>query len=102
MRHTHAMIQVAAALLDEPLERHWGYGLSRQAGVRSGVMYPILHRMLDEGWLTDGWDESNASRRHPPRRYYELTDVGLRELGAILDEARVDPRFAAFLRPAQA
>jgi PadR family transcriptional regulator PadR len=38
MRKTHALIQVAIALLDDPTGRHWGYQLSKQSGVRSGVL----------------------------------------------------------------
>ena len=84
-------------LLDEPHGQHWGYDLSRRSGVRSGVMYPILHRMLNEGWLIDGWDETSATRRRPPRRYYELTDLGRRELGGVIESARSDARFMPLL-----
>jgi PadR family transcriptional regulator, regulatory protein PadR len=95
MRKTHALVQVAIALLDNPAERHWGYELSKRSAVRSGVLYPMLTRMLDEGWLTDGWeDPTTIQDRRPPRRYYELTDQGRRALGAILQEARSDARFA--------
>ncbi len=94
MRKTHALVQVAIALLGDPTGKHWGYELSKQAGVRSGVMYPMLTRMLDEGWLTDGWeDEATTGGKRPPRRYYELTDEGLLELGAVLQEAESDARF---------
>ncbi len=98
MRKTHALIQVAMALLDEPTSRHWGYELSRKAGVRSGVMYPLLTRLLDEGWLTDGWEDPNTIReKRPPRRYYELTDKGRLALGALLQEARSDARFTSLV-----
>ena len=75
--------------------------MSKQSGVRSGVMYPILQRMLDEGWLDDGWEESAQVGRakRPPRRYYELTDEGKVALGAVLAEARRDPRFSALVSP---
>jgi PadR family transcriptional regulator PadR len=95
MRKTHALVQVALALMETPRERHWGYDLSRRAGVRSGALYPILHRMLDEGWLTDGWEEIPVDRKkRPPRRYYELTDLGLTELGGLVASAQTDRRFA--------
>jgi len=96
MRRTYTLVQVAIALLDNGSERHWGYELSKQSGVRSGVMYPTLQRMLDEGWLTDGWEDQSPSGRakRPPRRYYELTDEGKAALGAVLAEARRDVRFA--------
>jgi PadR family transcriptional regulator PadR len=98
MRRTHALIQVALALMEDPTGRHWGYDLSRRAGVRSGVLYPILHRVLDEGWLEDGWeDPTQLSGKRPPRRYYELTDEGRIALGALLHEARNDARFGALL-----
>ncbi len=94
MRKTHALVQVAMALLDDPTSRHWGYELSKQAGVRSGVLYPMLTRMLDEGWVTDGWEDPTTIRKkRPPRRYYELTDRGRLELGAVLRAARGDARF---------
>ena len=101
MRMTHALIQVAAALMTDASGRRWGYELSKQSGVRSGVMYPILQRMLDEGWLDDGWeDQEQAGRgKRPPRRYYKVTDVGRTALGAILVRARNDVRFRAILAP---
>lgn len=95
MRVTHALVQVAAVLMNDVSGRHWGYELSKTAGVRSGVMYPILQRMLDEGWLCDGWEEQGHAGRakRPPRRYYELTDAGKAALGAVLAQARRDARF---------
>jgi hypothetical protein len=32
MRRTHALIQMAIALLDVPTGRHWGYQLSKAFG----------------------------------------------------------------------
>jgi PadR family transcriptional regulator PadR len=96
VRKTQATVQVALALLDDPHCRHWGYQLSKKAGIRSGVLYPIIHRMLEEGWLTDGWESSPKGR--PPRRYYEITDTGLQALGALLHGARSDARFTALAR----
>jgi PadR family transcriptional regulator PadR len=91
---THALIEVALALMEDPTGRHWGYELTKQAGVRSGVLYPVLHRMLDVGWLDDGWeDPAQLKGKRPPRRYYELTDEGRLALGALLQKARNDARF---------
>jgi PadR family transcriptional regulator PadR len=98
---TYALVQVAATLMSDASKRHWGYELSKLSGVRSGVMYPILQRMLDEGWLADGWeDQARAGRaKRPPRRYYELTDAGIAALGALLAEARRDTRFRPIVAP---
>lgn len=98
MRRTQSLMKVMAAFLQDPASRHWGYDLSRRTGVRSGVLYPILRRMLDEGWLEDGWEErSEDSPKRPPRRYYELTGDGQRAMDAVLSEAEADLRFVRTL-----
>lgn len=80
-----ASIDPAAALMAQPHCRHWGYDLSKQTGLRSGILYSLLQRMFDEGWLSDGWEDApeTGRRKRPPRRYYEITEVGFRELGAL-------------------
>ena len=35
MKRTHALVQVALTLMADPMGRHWGYELSKLAGVRS-------------------------------------------------------------------
>lgn len=97
MRKTHALAQVLRALMDDPTGRHWGYDLSKRAGIRSGVLYPILHRMLDEGWLDDGWEERAETGGRPPRRYYELTPDGRAQVAEVLQEMQQDVRFAGLL-----
>jgi PadR family transcriptional regulator PadR len=101
VRRTYALVQVALALMADISGRRWGYELSKQSGVRSGVMYPILARMLEEGWLTDGWeDQPQVGRaKRPPRRYYRLTDKGMAALGGLIAEARHDARFAPLTTP---
>lgn len=100
MRITHALVQVAVALLEDPNGKHWGYDTSKKSGVRSGVLYPILGRMLDEGWVTDGWEDPTTISGRPPRRYYELTDLGRARLGAVIATASNDKRFASMgLKP---
>jgi PadR family transcriptional regulator len=96
VRRTYSLVQVAIALMANGSGRHWGYELSKESGVRSGVMYPTLQRMLEQGWLTDGWEDQPQSGRakRPPRRYYELTEEGKAALGAVLADARRDVRFA--------
>src|SRR4051812_6182896 len=94
MRRTRALVTVAAALLEDPTARHWGYELTKRAGVRSGVLYPILTRMLDYGWLEDGWETREEIRdKRPPRRYYRLTGAGETALARLVNEARADARF---------
>lgn len=97
MRTTHSLVLVATAILQMDLEddgRLWGYALSKHSGVRSGVLYPLLDRMLHEGWLDDEWEERAAGRKRPPRRYYRLTDEGRIQIGAVLKRAEREQRFS--------
>jgi PadR family transcriptional regulator PadR len=79
VRRTDQARRVATAILEQPTADHYGYDLCGRAGVRSGVLYPILRRMLREGWLADvseewaGYEPSGSI----PRRYYRLTPLGL-------------------------
>lgn len=86
-------MQVALALLQDPEGQHYGYELSKAAGVKSGVMYPLLRRMLDEGYLIDGWEDEKEISGRPVRRYYRLTDKGRTQLGGIIRSAQRDVRF---------
>ncbi len=91
MRRTKSLLSVAMALMDDPLGQHWGYELTKRANIRSGVLYPVLRRMEEQGWLEDGWEDPETVKGRPPRRYYELTDGGRAALGGMLDEARPAP-----------
>lgn len=87
VRVTRNLVKVATVLMAAPDERHWGYQTSRLAGVRSGALYPLLTRLLEYGWVTDGWEDPNTlTVRRPPRRYYVLTDRGRVELTRIIEE----------------
>jgi PadR family transcriptional regulator, regulatory protein PadR len=61
----------------------WGIGerlaqLSRDVfRVQTGTLYPALHRLLREGWITAEWRVSENGRR---ARYYRLTASGRRRL----------------------
>lgn len=90
MRRTHSLVRLLHAFGEDPTGHHWGYNLSKRSGLRSGVLYPILHRMLDEGWLTDGWEEPVTLGRRPPRRYYQLTPDGLSACAHALEAADQD------------
>ena len=55
-----------------------GLGISRRIEqitkgtfqVKPGSLFPALHRMEEEGWITGDWGESENNRR---ARYYRLT-----------------------------
>ena len=43
--------------------------------VTEGTIYPLLNRLKKEGFLTYTWQES---KQGPPRKYYTLTEEGLK------------------------
>ena len=42
-----------------------------------GMLYPVLHRLEKDGLIRSEWVMSDESR---PRKYYEITDAGKKEL----------------------
>jgi PadR family transcriptional regulator PadR len=48
-----------------------------------GTVYPLLNRLHESGLVSSYWEMSDSER---PRRYYEITNEGRREL----DEFRND------------
>jgi PadR family transcriptional regulator PadR len=70
-----------------------GYGIVRRIQnasgdvlkVEEGSLYPALQRMLKKGWVTAEWGESGLKRR---ARFYQMTRVGRKQLGAEVHEFR--------------
>ncbi len=98
MRTTYSLVQVVKAIVADLDGRHWGYDLRKAGGVRSGVMYPILTRLLEAGWLEDGWEENAEKLGRPPRRYYRVTERGQDAMLELLRDAQADPRFACLFK----
>lgn len=67
-------------------EKH-GLGVSRRIQqitggtfvVKPGSLFPALHRLEEEGWVSSSWGESENNRR---AKYYRLTKAGKRQLEA--------------------
>ena len=49
--------------------------------VVEGTLYPLLTRLKNEGFLTYHWEESRSG---PPRKYYTLTELGLKFLDELI------------------
>lgn len=65
-----------AALMDDPAAWRHGYELSKETGLKSGTLYPLLMRLSDQGLLEADWREPQEAGR-PPRHVYRLTPTGL-------------------------
>ena len=65
-------------------EKH-GLGISRRIHqvtgrtfvVKPGSLFPALHRMEEEGWISAFWGDSENNRR---AKYYRLTKAGQKQL----------------------
>ena len=77
IRFSRQTLAVLGALLDHPAEWRYGYDLSRQTGLKSGTLYPILMRLSEGKWMETRWEDSPEPGR-PPRHMYRLTGEGRR------------------------
>lgn len=76
------VLMVLRTLAREPMH---GYGITLhiQAAsenllrVEEGSLYPALHRMEQDGWISAQWGTSENNRR---ARYYRLTAAGRKQL----------------------
>jgi DNA-binding PadR family transcriptional regulator len=82
-------LRLFEALLLEPTRWRYGYDLSRETGLASGTLYPILMRLAAQRLLDTDWEASTEPGR-PPRHTYRLTTDGL-----ALARDRVTARTAA-------
>ncbi len=67
---------ILAALAEQPQAWRYGYDLSKETGLKSGTLYPLLMRLHDQGWLEAEWRPAVQPGR-PPRHAYRLTGAGL-------------------------
>ncbi len=80
LRMTAQVQRVLLMFLQNPSRRYYGLEIAREAALQRGTLYPILARLEDADLVTSEWeqiDPHGEGRR--PRRYYTLTDEGLRQ-----------------------
>lgn len=76
--------ELLTVMLQQPRTWQYGYELSKQTGLKSGTLYPLLIRLSDQGLLDSQWQEPERPGK-PPRHAYKLTPNGLalaREMAA--------------------
>lgn len=82
MRKGSTEILILSLLAEGPM---YGYEISQKLEQRSGgyfemkegLLYPALHRMQQNGWLTTEWQRIDRRLR----KYYALTSLGRKVLG---------------------
>ncbi len=63
----------------------YGYDLSRETGLKSGTLYPILVRLTERKWLEARWEHPDGEGK--PRHMYRLTAEGRRAARAFVERA---------------
>ena len=89
-RLSHQTLRVLRLFDEQPNLSLAGSDISKQTGMLSGTLYPILMRLERARWLESEWekiDEGEAGR--PRRRFYSLTGLGHNKSRAALAELGV-------------
>src|SRR5580658_5360936 len=68
--------ELLAVMSRKPRAWQYGYQLSKNTGLTSGTLYPLLIRLSDQGVLESRWQEPECPGK-PPRHAYRLTSHGL-------------------------
>jgi len=74
-------------------ENMYGYQMIRKLSEKSeevfilkeGTLYPILHGLEEDGFITSYWDESTAKKR----KYYAITEKGKKQLKERKEEWKI-------------
>lgn len=67
-------------------EAQYGYSLlqaleEKAINIEAGTLYPLLRRLETQGLLTSSWDTTEAR----PRKYYKLSNLGLKVLEELIE-----------------
>jgi DNA-binding PadR family transcriptional regulator len=89
-RQTYLLL---AAFLEQPRTWRHGYELSKETGLKSGTLYPLLMRLSDQGLLDARWTPSDQPGK-PPRHMYRPTAGGL----SLAREQRASAGYAGLFR----
>jgi PadR family transcriptional regulator PadR len=76
LRLSPQTLTVFEAFLEAPRSWKYGYDISRNTGLKSGTLYPILMRLAERKLLETSWENSEPGL--PPRHLYRLTSDGMK------------------------
>jgi DNA-binding PadR family transcriptional regulator len=83
-------LKVLKLMLEKPREPLSGAEMSRQAGIGSGTLYPLLARLEQARWLRSKWEDIDPREAaRPRRRYYTLTGLGQNKANEALRELQM-------------
>jgi len=77
-------LDLLESFLNQAGQWRYGYDLSRETGLKSGTLYPLLLRLAEEKWLEARWEEPER-RGRPPRHVYRLTARGVKAAREVIE-----------------
>src|SRR5438270_2465090 len=90
-RVTRQLLNVLDVFLEDPTRELYGLEVMEAARITSGTLYPILHRLAADGWITRTRD-APSERGGAGRRLYRLTPTGRLHAIELLEERLVRKR----------
>ncbi len=91
-------IKVISIFLNHPHREYSGYDIVKMTKLQSGTIYPMLGRLLEDGWLESEWEKENPKKGRPPRLFYNLTCEGTKEALKVL-ESLISPNIEKCFEP---
>jgi len=77
MRMSLQTLQLLQVFMEDPAEPRYGLQLMERTQLKSGTIYPALHRLESAGWLRSFSEDVDSSAvGRPARRLYALTPNG--------------------------
>lgn len=99
VRVTAGVARVCALILTEPDRRWYGLEIGRRLQLGSGVVYPLLDRLVQAGVLAAENEQRIGKQSTPPRRWLWLTPEGKIWAQRIVDAMRGELGPAAIPAP---
>lgn len=82
-RITKQLLKLLTALIEDPTREWYGLELIERTKISSGTLYPLLHRLVNDGWL-ERRGYAPSARGGPERRVYSLTILGEAEAAELV------------------
>ena len=61
IKMTGPVQQVLRAMLEDAAVRRYGLEISKQAGLETGTLYPVMARLERVGWVESSWEDPDLS-----------------------------------------
>jgi DNA-binding PadR family transcriptional regulator len=86
-------LKLLQVFIEDPGEPRYGLLLMGRTGLKSGTIYPALHRLESEGWLRS-WNEDidSSAVGRPAWRLYAITPTGRAAAEPALTPFRAAPK----------